>query len=563
MAPPNLILLVTDQQREPQHWPTDPAWLEALLPAETELRRTALSFSNGYTATAMCSPSRASLLTGRWPTEHGVTLTLTGEDGGARPNNRHIPSTLREFAGELARAAVPRQTLLEAFLSTTTRAPADGNEERLLDPATPNLARILERAGYTTYLKGKWHLTKPIAGDWAQPDADAMARDFGIHGWEPPDAGENTDPEHFGGGNAGRSGHGWDEDYISQAERFLADPPAGPWALIVSLVNPHDVLGYPDSFEAGGFDRSQWADLDDIGLPPTVAEDLSTKPYAHGMQRMGQSSFLGPLGDREAQLDYVRFYAHLQRVVDEKVGRLLDALGSPDDPASLRSQTVIVRTSDHGEMGLSHGGLRQKMFNAYDETINVPFVVSNPVLFPTAERTDALASLCDVVPTVAALAGLDTTQDGLRGQDLGPVLAHHAAPAADALAAVPVDLSPVATHPAPAPSVQEQVHFTYDDDKSGTAFRDISPQPNRIRAIRTADAMYAMYVDPEGRAAPQFELYDTTLDPLQVDNLVDRLSGRVVREADEPLRREMHRRLLETMDAARTTPPAAAGVPAK
>ena len=45
-------------------------------------------------------------------------------------------------------------------------------------------------------------------------------------------------------------------------------------------------------------------------------------------------------------------------------------------------------TADHGEMGLSHGGLRQKMFNAYEETIRVPLVVSNPVLFPEPRESD-------------------------------------------------------------------------------------------------------------------------------------------------------------------------------
>ena len=100
------------------------------------------------------------------------------------------------------------------------------------------------------------------------------------------------------------------------------------------------------------------------------------------LSKLGMDNYLGALGDRAAKQDYVDFYAYLHRVVDEKIGRLLGALGSPDDPGSLRSRTVILRTSDHGEMGLSHGGLRQKIFNAYEETIRVPLVVSNPRMFP-------------------------------------------------------------------------------------------------------------------------------------------------------------------------------------
>ena len=92
-------------------------------------------------------------------------------------------------------------------------------------------------------------------------------------------------------------------------------------------------------------------------------------------------------------------------MVDEKIGRLLTALGRADDPESLRSRTVIVRTSDHGELGLSHGGLRQKIFNAYEETIRVPLVVSSPRLFPQPRESDALVSLLDIVPTLLGLAG--------------------------------------------------------------------------------------------------------------------------------------------------------------
>ena len=117
------------------------------------------------------------------------------------------------------------------------------------------------------------------------------------------------------------------------------------------------------------------------------------------------AAYLGALSNRRMQLDYVNFYAYLHRVVDAKIGRILAALGDPDDPESLRSRTVIVRVADHGEMGLSHGGLRQKAFNAYEETINIPLVISNPVLFPEPKETEALGSLVDVLPTILDLAG--------------------------------------------------------------------------------------------------------------------------------------------------------------
>jgi choline-sulfatase len=65
--PPNLLLLITDQQQAPMHWPTAPGWLDALTPTDAELRRTGVTFEQAFIATCMCSPSRASFLTGTFP----------------------------------------------------------------------------------------------------------------------------------------------------------------------------------------------------------------------------------------------------------------------------------------------------------------------------------------------------------------------------------------------------------------------------------------------------------------------------------------------------------------
>jgi arylsulfatase A-like enzyme len=242
------------------------------------------------------------------------------------------------------------------------------------------------------------------------------------------------------------------------------------------------------------------------------------------MMRQGQAAFLGALRTRRAQRAYVNFYAHLHRVVDEKVGRVVAALGDAEDPASLRSRTVVVRTSDHGEMGLAHGGLRQKMFNAYEETLHVPLVVSNPILFPAARETDAFACLADVVPTLVALAGAQPP-DRFDGADLTPILAAAAAPEGEAVARAPVDLGAVLEHPAPQPSVADAVPFTYDDDAAGTFLADTVAPPNHLRCVREERMKYAVYVDPAGRVRPQHELYDLDRDPLELSNLVDRNSG--------------------------------------
>ncbi|MGK2955238.1 MAG: sulfatase-like hydrolase/transferase [Solirubrobacterales bacterium] len=528
-TPPNLLLIITDQQRQPRHWPENEGWLEKLVPADAELSSTGVTFTNACTASCMCSPSRASLFTGKWPAEHGVDLTLTR--GGFKPDPKNAPATIRNVIESARSGETEPRAALATVLKNSIRRANGGEGERNLDPKTPNLATILARAGYRTVLKGKWHLSQPMGEEWAPSDSDVVRDLYGFEGWIPPDAGENTEPSSFGGGSqSGKSEEGFDEDFARQAEEFLKDPPPEPWALIVSLVNPHDVLAFPSTFEQGGYEPEAWDDLDAIELPPSVDENLVDKPHVHKLMKVGQGNFLGVLAD-EQRIEYCRFYAHLHRLVNEKVQRVLDALGDATDPESLRSKTVIIKTSDHGEMGMSHGGQRQKAFNAYDETINVPLIVSNPVLFPEAKTSPAPVSLCDILPTMASFAGVDTSGDGIRGKDLTPILSGDAE------------------------SVREEVLFTYDDHQAGSAFKDVAPPPNHIRAVRSEESMYAVYFDPEGREDPQYELYDMTRDPDQVNNLVNKDTGRVRDPEDAGLLLRMRASLESECRLARTLLP--------
>lgn len=520
--PPNLVLLITDQQRAPQHWPQDPGWLDELMPGDAELRRTGISFTRAFTATAMCSPSRASMLTGTYPAAHGVKLTMT--EGDLWPDRSNGPRALRRAAQMAARGELPRRRLARAVLRNALRLGPHSGHEPELAPGTETLATLLAERGYHVTIKGKWHLSKPVRGDaWSGADPDRIERDYGFREWEPPDAGGDTKAERFGGGTAGTTGEGWDEDYTQQMERWLAraDLPE-PFCLIFSLVNPHDVLGYPTSYADGGYGPQ---DLVDIGvrLPATADEDLREKPAVQALSKLGMDTYLGPLEDERAELDYVNFYARLHSVVDEKIRRLLAALGSPEDPESLRSRTVIVRTSDHGELGLSHGGLRQKIFNAYEETIRVPLVISCPAMFPEPAESDALVSLVDVLPTMLGLAGAaEPDQPGhLDGCDLGPLLRRESQ------------------------SVRDAVLFTYDDHQAGTALQDGAGQPNRVRCVRDGRWKYAVYLDPAGRAGPEFEMYDLQSDETEENNLLDRVTGRAATREHEAERRRLSRRLAE------------------
>ena len=223
------------------------------MPNDAELARTGLSFTNAFCNTAMCSPSRATLFTGRYPAEHGVGLTLTG--AGLQPDPRNVPWVAGAMAEILRRREAPARRTLTQFARGALRlGPSAGNEPEL-PTAIPGLGVLLRDAGYEVAYKGKWHLTHPSGGEgsmfggWSAADAQRLRRDFGFADWEPPDAGENARAENFGGGNAA-DGEGWDEVYTRQIERWLsADDLPEPFCLVASLVNPHDVLGYPASYE--------------------------------------------------------------------------------------------------------------------------------------------------------------------------------------------------------------------------------------------------------------------------------------------------------------------------
>jgi arylsulfatase A-like enzyme len=526
---PNIVLLITDQQRAPMHWP-DAGWVRELTPNDAELQATGLTFTHAFTATAMCSPSRACLMTGKRPSRHGVTLTMT--EGDLWPDRRNAPASLQRVAQMASSGQVPRARLARSFVRNILRmGPKSGNEPEL-PPGIDTLATLLRSRGYHVAMKGKWHLSKPIDGEhWGPGDPERVERDYGFAEWEPPDAGGDTKAENFGGGNAGRSGEGWDEDYTRQIEQWLArEQLPEPFCLVFSLVNPHDVLGFPDSYLQGGFRPEEFRGLG-VPLPESLEEDLRTKPAVQALSLLGMDSYLGPLPDRQAKQDYVDFYAHLHRVVDARIGRLLAALGPADDKHSLRSRTVVVRTSDHGEMGLSHGGLRQKVFNAYEETVRVPLVISNPRMFPEPRQSDALVSLLDIVPTCMNLAGPGNAPQSLDGEDLSPIISGEVQ------------------------SVRDGVLFTYDDHQAGTALQNGAGQPNRIRCVRDERFKYAVYLDPAGRAAPEYELYDLQEDPLEMRNLVGVRSGRAPDARHERERERLAAQLAELCTASATLAP--------
>ena len=191
---------------------------------------------------------------------------------------------------------------------------------------------------------------------------------------------------------------------------------------------------------------------------------------------------------------YLNYYGNLMRSSDSYLVNVLDKL----EETGLLDDTLIVRTADHGEMGLAHGGLRQKNFNFYEEATRVPLVYSNPKLFPRPATSDALVSHVDFLPTLASLA---------------------AAPKSARADWEGVDYSKLVLHPSSNRTTQDYIVFTYDDFQSGQASGPYPKPPNHVVGIREKNWKLAKYHDVEHRKRPQWEMYDLKNDPLEKINL--------------------------------------------
>ncbi len=459
----NIIMFITDQERQIQHFP--PGWARENLPGLSRLQRHGLTFDKAFTNACMCSPARSTLMSGYLPAQHGVKYTLETD----------MPSP------QYPQTALPTP------------------------PSMANLATVAAAAGYNVVYKGKWHCSKPAAADFVWTPQDLAT--YGWSRWNPQDAGANQDIPEMGAGLANNDGRFMTSvgDYQDSSEgvlQFITQIAANmqPFFLVISLVNPHDVLAYPTTYAQAGY-TSRWLQ-GTVGLPATVDEDLTTKPSA---QRafLRLSVGLGLLRKDQQKVNYLNFYANLMKASDQYLVDTLAALTSVstrDGASNLYKDTVVIRTADHGEMGLTHGGQRQKNFMMYDEAVNVPLIYSNPVLWKRGRTNSALVSHVDFLPTMASLL---------------------AAPSGARSAWEGVDYSAIVLGASPKP-VQDYVIFTYNDYQAGQKTGPYVPPPQHLYGIREKDWKICLYYDANGTVPPQWEMYDLRADPLEQRNLAYR-----------------------------------------
>jgi len=338
---PNIVFLLADQWRaKATGYEGDP---NVKTPNLDRLARQSLNFRNVVSVCPVCTPYRAALMTGRFPTSTGMFL-----------NDAYLPE------------------------------------------AEVCFAEVFQQAGYGTAYIGKWHLDGHGRSAFVAPE-----RRQGWQYWKAAECDHNYPHSHFYEGDSDEKRF-WDGyDAFAQtrdAQAYLRQHAQDdrPFVLMVSYGIPH----FPH-----GTALQEYKDLyppEKIQLPPTVPPEMQEKAR------------------REAQ----GYYAHCT-ALDKCVGDVLATL----DETQLAERTILVFTSDHGEMLGSHGGPPYMKQVPWDEAARVPFLLRYPPAHgPQGRELKMPLTTPDILPTLLGLAGVSAPET-IEGEDLSRVVRGREEPA--------------------------------------------------------------------------------------------------------------------------------------
>lgn len=349
----NILLIMMDQERT---WQTLPKGLK--LPEREKFAQSAVSFDQYHIATLSCAPSRSVIYTGQ-----------------------HVQKT------------------------TIFTNPGLGEGDSVLNVEnTPTMGQMFKKMGYKTAYKGKWHLSV----DFDEDNTAALA-DYGFDEWH---KGMDT-------GGVVYEGAEKDREILANAQDYLIRQKDSdqPWLLAVNFVNPHDIM-WLDANGKQATTRLRPGLVSDMrppqdhypynhdfgfDVPDNFKNDFSKRPQAQmEFVKLGQY-FYGEqdVTDAEACINVLNYYGACLLDSDKIIGDLIKSV----EELGLKDDTIIILTSDHGEMGGSHG-LRHKGPFMYRENLNIPLVIHHPD-GKAGISSNALFSAIDLVPTLIGLVGED------------------------------------------------------------------------------------------------------------------------------------------------------------
>ena len=341
-------------------------------------------FEDAYAQSPVCAPSRASFLTGRYPRTTGV-----------RGNGHPIAPTERPVTKLLADDGYVCG--LSGKLHTS---PANPNRD-----AGPTTERRIDD-GYSEF-----HWSHDPRPNWATNEYQHWLRERDVD----YDLTPHPDSEYI---ERGMPPEHHQTTWCAQKAIDFVEDAAGfdaPWLYSVNFFDPHHSFRVPEGYLDRYRDR-----LDGIPLPEYEDGELADKPDTQRRCHEGayNNPDLFPYVDMDATDHRLIRAAYWSMVdlIDDQVGRMLDAL----ERTCQRDDTLVIFTSDHGELLGDHGIYLKGPF-CYDQLLRVPLVVSRPGVVREGETAEGLVELTDLAPTVQAAAGRDPYA-GMQGESLWPYL---------------------------------------------------------------------------------------------------------------------------------------------
>ncbi len=333
-------------------------------PAIQVLADSGVTFTNGYSASPVCSPARSALMTGQWP---------------ARTRNSNFFGAPNMYFGQ----ALPENTdpIEYGDLRQTRNRPVwPAPYLAQLAESHTSLAEAFKSHGYATFHAGKWHLGPE--GSW--PEDHGFDYNFGGHQGGGPYGGDKYfspyDNPRLEDGPAGEHLTG---RLAEETANFIATYKDQPFFAMLNFYAVHTpLIGRPDLVEKYEQHRAELG-LTDEFEPEHPRENRTTQSHA--------------------------VYAAMVEGVDQAVGQVLDAL----EEHEVADRTLVIFYSDHGGLSTSEGSPTTNLpFRAgkgwlYEGGLRVPVIVRWPGVAPAGATSDWFVTGTDFYPTTLQAAGLD------------------------------------------------------------------------------------------------------------------------------------------------------------
>lgn len=380
----NILFIVVDQEHFFPQWPFP-------VPGREAIKKKAITFLNHQAASCVCSSARSVIYTGQHIQHTGIADNLN--------------------------------YVWQRDLSTSIKT----------------IGHRLADLGYHAAYQGKWHLSATM--DLTRDPVDVSLLDYRktmeSYGFK----------DFFGLGDltdSARGGYSYDDVTLSSAitwlrtQAFALKAKKQPWYMAVNFVNPHDVMWFNSDLPGENVQgKSHWSPIepapddeiyratwDDVPLPASRHQSFDSpgRPVGQKYYQQITDMMVGAWPDDDRRWRALRnYYFNAIRDCDRKVEALLEVLRS----VGMERDTIVVFTSDHGELGGNHQ-MRNKGTTAYRQQNHLPLMIVHPAL-AGGKECQAITSQLDLTPTIIGLTGLDAAARGraaagLKGQDFSRVL---------------------------------------------------------------------------------------------------------------------------------------------